>query len=170
MSTFARFLRVAAVVATLISSLTPLNGAAQTSESDLLRFGVSLGSTAFLGVSVEYVWDQTGLEVSLGTWSFHDFSIAVSGKQYLGEGVAKGFVGLGIWNVTAFQSEGTGTGLIVRAPVGAELETFDRGVLGVELNLSRAVWVKRADPEDRTPPRDRVVPLPGFYYKWAEVR
>jgi hypothetical protein len=164
----ARSLVLAGILAAL--SFAPARATAQSSEPDLLRFGLTLGATSFLGLSLEYVWDQTAVELSLGTWSFHDFSIAVSGKQYIGEGLMKGFLGLGVWNVTAFQSEGIGTGLILRSPLGVELETFDRGALGAEVNLSRALWVKRADPEDRTPPRDRIVPLPGFYYKWAERR
>jgi len=139
-------------------------------RSDEFRVGVTLGSTAFLGLSLEYIWDQTGVELNLGTWALRDISVAVSGKQYIGQGTIRGFVGLGIWNVTAWQEEGLGSGLILRAPVGFELEALDNTAIGAELNLSKALWIKRADPEDDTPPQDRIVPLPGFYAKWSSPR
>lgn len=142
----------------------------QDGEPERLRIGLTFGSTALVGVSVEYVWNRTAVEVDLGTWAFRDVSVAVSGKQYIGQGRVQGFVGLGLWNVTASQEAGVGSALILRAPIGLEVETFDETDLGAELNVSRALWIRRADPEDVRPPRSRIVPLPGFYLKWAQVR
>ncbi|MEZ4417488.1 MAG: hypothetical protein R3E10_17170 [Gemmatimonadota bacterium] len=155
----------------LLSGASPSAGLGQTpGEPDLFRFGITLGSTAFLGISMEYVRDQSAVELTLGTWALRDVSVSVVGKQYLGQGTVQGFVGLGLWNVTARQEEGIGSGLMLRAPVGFEVETFRRSDIGAELNVSRALWIHRADPEDDTPPASRIVPLPGFYLKWASVR
>lgn len=139
-------------------------------EADFLRIGVTLGSTSFVGIAVEYVWDQTAAEVTLGTWALRDFSVSVVGKQYLGEGRVRGYLGLGLWNVTAFEEEGIGSGLVLRAPVGGELRTFESNWFGLDVSVNRALLVKRADPEDDTPPRSSIVPLPGFYWKWGHRR
>jgi len=38
--------------------------------------------------------------------------------------------------------------------------------LGAAMNINRALWVRRTDPDDDTPLNRRVVPLPGVYYRW----
>ena len=38
--------------------------------------------------------------------------------------------------------------------------------LGAELGFSRALAIRRTDPEDETPPAQRIVPLPGASYRW----
>ena len=142
---------------------------AQTSlQDDQLRIGITLGSTSFAGLSVEYFFgERRSVDFTLGSWSLRDASSSVVVKQYLGGGNARAYVGLGLWNVLAWQEEGFGSALILRAPVGLEFEPFSKAAVGVELSLSRALLVNRADPEDNTPPADRIVPLPGFTFKWA---
>ncbi len=139
-------------------------------EPNDFRIGVTLGGTALIGLSLEHIWDQTAVELNIGTWAFKDISVSLAGKQYLGEGRIRGFLGLGLWSVTASQEEGIGSGLILEAPIGFEVEIFRRTAFGAALNVSRALWIKRADPEDETPPSNRIIPLPGFYAKWAQRR
>ena len=142
---------------------------AQQSLADgQLRIGVTLGSTSFVGVSVEYFFaKRTSVDVYLGTWSLRDVSASAVVKRYAGGGDARAYAGLGLWTVLAWQEEGFGSALIARAPIGFEFEAFDRGSLGAEASLSRALAVARADPEDDSPPASRLVPLPGFTFKWA---
>ena len=132
-----------------------------------LRIGVTLGSASFLGLSLEYFWDEgRSVDLSLGTWALRDVSVSLVGKQYVGgDENFRGYVGLGLWNVTAWQEEGRGTALILRAPVGGEVGSIN--AFGAELSVSKALYIQRADPEDDTPPAARIVPLPGFYYRWA---
>jgi len=132
-----------------------------------LRVGVTLGSTSFVGLTIEYFWDvRRSVDLSLGTWSFRDFSISGVAKQYVGgDENVRAYVGLGIWNVTAWQEEGRGTAFILRAPIGGEVG--GRNAFGAELSVSKALYIQRSDPEDDTPPAARIVPLPGFYYRWA---
>ena len=144
----------------------PLGAQAAVADGQF-RVGVTLGSTSFLGVTLEYFWDdRRSVDVTLGTWALRDFSVAGVVKQYVGgDPNLRGYLGLGLWNVTAWQEEGTGTGLIFRAPIGGEVG--GRNAFGAELSVSRALYIKRADPEDDTPAADRIVPLPGFYYRRA---
>ncbi len=147
--------------------VTPLR-AQSSMQDDQLRIGITIGSTSFVGLSVEYFFDERrSIDLNLGTWSLRDISTSVVVKQYAGGGGARAYLGLGLWNVFAWQEEGFGGALIVRAPIGLEFEPFDKATLGADISVSRAVWVNRADPEDKTPPASRLVPLPGFYFKWA---
>lgn len=137
-------------------------------QDDQLRIGLTLGSTSFVGLSVEYFFsERRSVDLMLGTWSLRDISSSIAVKQYGGGGDARAYIGLGLWNVLAWQEEGFGSALILRAPVGFEYEPFDDGSLGVDISVSRALQVNRADPLDDTPPADRIVPLPGFYFRWA---
>jgi len=161
----ARGIAFAAVAACMLATPTQ----AQTSMRDnQLRVGLTLGSTSFVGLSVEYFFsERRSVDLNLGTWSVRDISSSVVVKQYVGGGDVRAYLGLGLWNVLAWQEEGFGNALILRAPVGIEAEPFNRGSVGVDVSVSRALVVNRADPEDQTPPATRLVPLPGFYFKWA---
>ncbi len=162
--------RAAALSGLLLGALTlqPALASGQTAVADnQLRIGVTFGSTSFLGIAVEYFWDERrSIDLGFGSWGLRDVSVSIVAKQYVGgDDNVRAFAGLGLWNVTAWQEEGVGTALILRAPIGGELG--GRNAVGAELSLSRAVLIRRADPEDLRPPRDRIVPLPGFYYRWA---
>ena len=56
--------------------------------------------------------------------------------------------------------------LVLRAPVGVDWNLDADNHLGAALNINRALWIQRKDPADDLPPRDRLIPLPGFYYRW----
>lgn len=142
----------------------------QAQEADFLRLGFTYGSLARFGLSVEYLWNQTGAEVIIGTRQFSDFEVSVMGKQYLGEGPVKGYVGLGLSNVTEWSQGGVASGVLIRAPIGVEFRTFDANWLGLDISAHRALAVKRADPEDHRPPRTFIVPLPGAYWKYGSRR
>lgn len=157
------------VIASVVLSCAALPAHAQSSLQDnQLRIGVTLGSTSFAGLTVEYFFDERrSIDLNLGTWSLKDISTSIVAKQYVGGGAARAYVALGLWTVLAWQEEGFGSALILRAPIGLEYEPFSSGSLGLEISVSRALLVNRSDPEDIRPPADRVVPLPGFYFKWA---
>ncbi|MGD2121178.1 MAG: hypothetical protein PVJ76_05510 [Gemmatimonadota bacterium] len=134
-----------------------------------VRFGISFGGISFTGFIVEYRWDNRGVEMNIGTWSFRDLSVSVVGKQYFGPGDFRPYAGLGLWTVVAPQTgddERTGIALLARAPVGVEWNVDADHHLGGHISLNRALWIRRKNPEDAIPPSDRIVPLPGFFYLW----
>jgi len=136
--------------------------------NDQLRIGITVGSTSFVGLSIEYFVDERrSLDLTLGTWALRDISTSFVAKQYVGGGDARAYVGLGLWTMLAWQEEGRGSALVLRMPVGAEWEAFDKTSLGVDVSVSRALAVRRADPDDDRGPAARLVPLPGFYLRWA---
>lgn len=158
-----------AVVAVTAWGTLPDGAAAQ--EAEFLRIGFTYGSLARFGLSLEYLWDQTGAEVIVGTRHFNDVEISAMAKQYLGEGPVKAYVGFGLSNVTEWGHQGgVATGLLLRVPVGAEFRTFDANWLGLDISAHRALAVKRADPEDHRPPRTFIIPLPGAYWKYGSRR
>ena len=78
-----------------------------------------------------------------------------------------GVVGLGLWTVFAFPpDENVGVALVARVPVGVQWEVSGDHAVGVEIGLSRALAVKRTDPDDDLPVNNRIVPLPGLSYRW----
>lgn len=134
-----------------------------------LRIGLSFGGIGFIGFITEYRWGHRSVEMNIGTWAFRDLSLSVVGKQYFGPGDFRPFAGLGLWGVFApnhSSGERDGFALLVRAPVGVEWNADADHHFGVHLSLNRALWIRRKDPQDHTPPADHFVPLPGFYYLW----
>jgi hypothetical protein len=134
-----------------------------------LRVGVSFGGISFTGLILEYRWGDRSVEVNIGTWSLRDLAVSVVGKQYFGPGDFRPFSGLGVWAVIAPYSrpgERAGFALLARAPIGVDWNVVADHHLGAHLSLNRALWVRRKDPLDATPPTARLVPLPGFYYIW----
>jgi hypothetical protein len=76
-------------------------------------------------------------------------------------------VGAGLWLVAAKPSDGRlGLAAVLRAPVGVDWNLASAHSLGASLNVSRALWVRRTDPEDELPLTGRWVPLPGIYYRF----
>ena len=131
-----------------------------------MRFGVSLGGASTVALIVEKRWEHQGLEFQLGTWSFSDVSVSVTGKQYIGGSAVKPFVGLGLWGLVAFAEEGTGWGVIGRAPVGLDWTFTGRHAAALTIYVNRALAIRRPDPEDQRPPRTALIPLPEFSYRW----
>ena len=134
-----------------------------------LRLGISFGGISFIGFIMEYRWGDRSVDLTVGTWSFRDLSVSVVGKQYLGPGDFSPFAGLGLWavfNPRHGPGEQGGAALVVHGPVGVDWNLDADHYLGGALNLNRAVWIRRKDPRDDTPPSERLIPLPGFYYRW----
>jgi hypothetical protein len=164
--------RVAPLVVALFVPLFYFPGSplpAQTNGDDMrIRIGVTAGGTGSIGASVEFLWGSRSVDVNLGTFSFREVSLAVTGKQYFGGGDLRPFVGVGLWGIvgsTGEEGEQTGKALILRIPVGGDWELTRRHHLGGSVAVSEGLWIDRADPEDDTPINRRPVPLPGFYYR-----
>ena len=139
-------------------------------DPPVYRYGLTLGGTGFISLVFEYESDNRAIELALGTFSGRDLSLAVTGKQYLG-GVLRAFAGAGLWGVAAFPADQrAGFALIARAPIGVDWHALERHAAGFELNLNRALAMRRPDPLDERPPRTRIVPLPAFHYRFADPR
>ena len=135
------------------------------------RYGVTLGGTSLFSLVFEYESNNRAVEFALGTFSGRDLSVGVTGKQYLGGGDLRGIAGVGFWGVAAFPADQrTGFALIARVPIGVDWHALERHAAGFELNLNRALAMRRPDPVDERPPRTRIVPLPAFYYRFADPR
>ena len=130
------------------------------------RYGISIGGAASLSLIVERRWEHQGLEVQLGTWGFRDLGVTVSGKQYIGSSDVQPFVGVGLWGLVAFAEEGTGFGLIARAPIGLDWNISGDHSAALTVFVNRALALKRPDPADDRPPRAALIPLPEFSYRW----
>lgn len=161
--------RPAAVLIAVMLLARPLAGQA-IGSGETTRFGVTFGGVSTIGFTVEYVHGHQGYEVTVGTWSFHDLSLAVDAKEYLGAGSLRPFVGAGLWLVGAAprgKGERLGLAAVLQAPIGVDWNVVGRHSVGFTINVNRALAVRRTDPEDQLPLNHRLVPLPGFYYRWA---
>ena len=139
-------------------------------DPPVYRYGLTLGGTGLISLVFEYESGNRAIELALGTFSGRDLSLAVTGKQYLG-GDLRAFAGAGFWGVAAFPAnQRAGFALIARAPIGVDWHALERHAAGFELNLNRALAMRRPDPLDERPPRTRIVPLPAFYYRFADPR
>lgn len=154
-------------------TLTPAAPAIQEAPAEgerppVYRYGLTFGGTALVSLVFEYEAHNRALELTLGTFSGRDVSLAVTGKQYVGGGSVRAFAGAGLWTVAAFPSDQrAGFALIARAPIGVDWHATEKHAAGVELNLNRALTMRRPDPLDERPPRTRIIPLPGAYYRYA---
>jgi hypothetical protein len=131
--------------------------------------GISFGGISFIGVLLEYRWGDRSVDFNIGTWTFRDLSVSVVGKQYFGPGDFRPFAGAGLWAVISpvhGPEQQAGVAVLARAPIGVEWNLDTDHHFGASLALNRALWVRRRDPRDDTPPTDRLIPLPGFYYRW----
>jgi len=133
------------------------------------RFGVSVGGIATFGVLVEWFDDARSIELAVGTWSFRDLSVSTVVKQYFGAGAAKPFVGAGLWAVTVRpDQQQRGWALVFRAPIGLDWSVIENHSLGFALDVNRALFVRRTDPEDDLPMSERFVPLPELHFKYTK--
>jgi hypothetical protein len=151
-------------------ALVVLLVAAQSLEAqrrETARLGISVGGVSTLGVIIEYLHGQSSLELNVGTWSFRDLSVSVVRRHYLGVARVRPTVGLGLWGVVAFPSDGRpSAALVVRAPIGVEWSTWDAHALTLDVNVNQGIWIRRSDPEDDTPMNRRLIPLPGAAWRW----
>jgi hypothetical protein len=153
----------------VLAVLALLPSSARAQEGSAYRFGIALGGVSTVGLIVEREWEWGTVELTVGTWGFRDVSVSLVHKQYIGGGEIQGAVGAGLWGVLAFppgEDERTGAALAVRMPVGVQWAITPEHAVTAEVGLNRALSVRRTDPEDRLPLNKRIVPLPGFSYRW----
>lgn len=145
----------------------PTSAAGQASgDGSEVRVGLTLGGIGLAGIVVEFRDGDNSIDVNLATFTFHDLSVSVVGKRYIGGGDARPFVGAGLWGVFGRAEEGPGSVLLLRAPIGVDWRFVDDQFVGGAIAINEALVVRRPDPEDDTPPSRRPIPLPGFYYRW----
>ena len=162
-------LRALAAPALLLAAGILLPAPAMGQEGPAYRFGISLGGVSTIGLIMEREYEWGTFELTVGTWGFRDLSVSLVHKQYLGGGGVQGVVGAGLWGVLAFppgERERAGAALALRLPVGVHWSITPEHAVTAEVGLNRAVAVRRTDPEDRLPLNKRIVPLPGFSYRW----
>jgi hypothetical protein len=134
-----------------------------------LRLGVSVGGTGFVGFITEYRRGGWSGELNVGTISFREISVSVVGKRYFGTGTFQPAIGAGIWSLSAWTEDGSGSILLARVPLAVDWHVTGGHHLGLEVAMNRALVVNRLDPEDDTPPSRTIVPLPGLYYRYGWV-
>ncbi len=140
-------------------------------DPPVYRYGLTLGGTGLVSLVFEYESGNRAIEFALGTFSGRDVSLGVTGKQYVGGGKLRALAGVGFWGVAAFPAgQRGGFALIARAPIGVDWHALESHAAGVELAFNRALAMRRPDPLDERPPRTRIVPLPAFYYRYADPR
>jgi hypothetical protein len=163
--------KLLAALATAAATLTAatVSTATPVAAQDGLRVGIYVGGTSTVGLLLDYLDGSGSTEITLGTFSFRDLSVSVVRRQRIGGGEVQGTVGLGVWAVAALprdDDERTGLALVARAPVGLEWAAGGGNYLNLDVNLNRALLVRRTDPGDDTPPASRIVPLPGASWRW----
>lgn len=140
-------------------------------DPPVYRYGLTLGGTSFISLVFEYESNNRAIEFALGTFSGRDVSLAVTGKQYVGGGSLRAVAGAGFWGVAAFPpDQRSGFALIARVPVGVDWHASEKHATGFELDFNRALAMRRPDPLDERPPSTRIIPLPAFYYRFADPR
>lgn len=154
------------MVLAALGLLAPPRVRAQVANT--VRVGISAGGIGTLGVLVEYVDGQGSTELTVGTWSFRDLSVSLVRRQYFGVSALRPVLGIGLWGILATPDDSLrpGMALVVRAPVGMDWRAHGDHFLTLDLNINRALWVRRTDPDDDTPLNERLVPLPGISYRW----
>ena len=166
--------RVPAAASFLLLVLGLLAGAEEAVAQDdtrhssgTLRVGLTLGGTGFLGLTTEFQHNDFSVELTLGTISFREVAVALTGKRYFSQDQVRPAVGLGLWSLSAWTEDGSGSVLILRMPFAADWNWAGGHATGVEVALNRALAVNRLDPDDDTPPSSNIVPFPGFYYRFG---
>ena len=136
-------------------------------RDDRIRIGVTLGGTGLVGLVTEYLRGDWSAELTVGTISFRDVAVAIAGKRYFGEGELHPAVGAGFWSLSAWTDDGSGSVFLLRFPIALDWRFNETHAVGLEVGLNRALTVDRLDPEDDTPARSTIVPLPGAYYRYG---
>ena len=165
-TTMRRFSVLTALMSALVHSPSVARCQSST-DNDGIRVGISVGGVSTVGLLLEYFDGNRSIDLTVGTWSFHDLSLSLVAKRYFGDNAVRPFVGAGLWVVTANPSDGRlGLAAVLRAPVGVDWNAAGGHSLGASINVNRALWVRRTDPEDDLPLNRRWVPLPGIYYRF----
>ena len=158
---------VAAVAFVILSALPSAAEAQAPGFGDGWRAGLTFGGISTVGVSFEIFRDSRSLDVTLGTFGFRDLGVYLGGRQYFFERAARPFVGLGLWGIVSWTTPRNGYALVARAPIGVDWN-FTRGhAVGAEIGINRALAIRRPEPDDDRELNERLVPLPGIYYRWA---
>lgn len=162
-------LRTSWLLAALLAVLSGSAAAQATPRAmDGVRVGVALGGAGLMGLTVEWIGeDLRGVEAMLATWGFRDVSLAITGRHYFGGGYVRPVVGAGLWLSHSFAEGGSGTALLVRAPLGFDWRATGEQFLGVSVVVNRMLWLVRGSPEaEDLPPEGRLVPLPELAWRW----
>jgi hypothetical protein len=143
----------------------PARAAAQRPEG--FRMGVQIGGTSLIALVLEQLDDTKSIELTVGTFSFKDLNVSLSGKTYLGAAALRPMLGVGVWVavVPPQDQESSGAALVARVPVGLDWRVSPGHFLGMSINVNRALWVRRTDPAD-APPNARLIPIPDLSYRW----
>jgi hypothetical protein len=147
--------------AALTAAVLPRPSAAQ----DRIRLGIVFGGLGFIGAVAEGIWDDRSVEVVASTFTFHDVSLSAAGKQFFGDSWLKPAVGVGATWMLARGEDGTGSALIARFPLGGDWKMSSGHYLTWEVNVTRALLVRRPDPADTAPPTERIIPFPSVSYR-----
>jgi hypothetical protein len=138
-----------------------------SAQDDYARVGITVGGTSFVGVALEFFRGDRSIELTVGTWAARDLAISVVGRQFFGEAAARPVVGGGLWTVLAWPpGERMSVAVVLRAPVGVDWWAGGNHYFGFDLNVNRALWVRRSEEAADLPVNRRLVPLPGFSYRW----
>ncbi len=167
---FSKGVALLCTLASCLASLSVAPLAAQSTSDDMrLRVGITALGVGSVGASVEFLWGSRSIDVNLGTLSFKEVSLAVTGKQYFGSGDLRPFLGVGLLGIagsTGLEGEQTGKVLLLRLPVGGDWNFTGRHYFGGSISVNVGLWIDRADPEDDRPVERRPVPFPGLYYRF----
>ena len=129
--------------------------------------GLTVGGTSTLAVVLERIDGRRGLELTVGTWSFRNVSVSAVAKAYLGPSAFRPVLGGGLWALAALsapEGERKGVALLARFPIGFDWRVASGNYLGMDVNVTRALWIRRADFSE-LPPSPRLVPIPGLSYR-----
>jgi hypothetical protein len=164
----ARAVALALVLVTgMAGTARPAAGQQVVPDRGEVRLGVSVGGTGLVGLIGEYRRGGWSGELTVGTITFREVSVSVAGKRYFGDGRFQPVVGAGLWSLTAWTEDGSGSVLIARVPLAVDWRVTGGHAMGLEVALNRGLAVNRLDPEDDTPPNTTIVPLPGLYYRYG---
>jgi hypothetical protein len=142
-------------------------GARAEAQDDGYRMGLTVGGTSTIAVVLERIDGRRGLELSVGTWSFRNLSVSAVAKAYLGPSAFRPVLGAGVWalaGLTAAEGERKGAALLARFPIGFDWRVASGNYLGLDVSVSRALWIRRADFSELAP-SPRLVPIPGLSYR-----
>ena len=157
-----------ALAGLLVLALSGPAAEAAAQDDDGYRFGLVVGGTSTLAVVVERIEGRAGLELTLGTWSFRNVSVSAVAKTYLGPSAFRPTLGAGLWAIaglSAAEGERKGVAVLARFPIGFDWRVASGNYVGLEVDVTRALWVRRADFSD-LPPSPRLVPIPGLSYRF----
>ncbi len=159
-------MRAMALTALALAGFALPLSAQGSGAGDGIRFGITFGGISTVGLVVELFDDARSYELGLGTFDYRGLAVSAVVKEYFGAGALRPHVGAGLWVVTAWPpQERLGVALVLRAPIGVDWSIAEDHAVGAVLNVNRALWVRRSDPEDDLPMNNRLVPLPGVYYR-----